>query len=189
MLHRNANLRSRFTDTRKGLRLGVAAALATTFLTQPGFAQTKAETDENVNSWGAGAIVVTAKRDGYLLHEGGSATRTNTPLINVPQSVQVLNSSLIRDQDRRSLADALVNVSGVVPTKPEESALAQPLIRGFAAEIYQDGLPAYSINAMADPTSLIGVERVEVVKGPTSTVYGGGAGAPLGGLINPTFPK
>ncbi|MCI2052496.1 MAG: TonB-dependent siderophore receptor [Sphingobium sp.] len=184
MLHRHANLHSRFTDTRRRLRLSVAVAFATTFLTQLSYAQTQDDTGENANSWGAGAIVVTAKRDGYLLHEGGSATRTNTPLINVPQSVQVLNSSLIRDQDRRSLADALVNVSGVVPTKPEESALAQPLIRGFAAEIYQDGLPAYSINAMADPTSLIGVERVEVVKGPTSTVYGGGAGAPLGGLIN-----
>ncbi|BBD97225.1 TonB-dependent siderophore receptor [Sphingobium amiense] len=164
--------------------MSLALALGTTFLTHAGYAQAQADKDENANSWGAGTIVVTGRRDGYTSHEGGSATRTNTPLINVPQSVQVLNSSLIRDQDRRSLADALVNVSGVVPTKPEESALAQPLIRGFAAEIFQDGLPAYTINAMADPTSLIGVERVEVVKGPTSTVYGGGAGAPLGGLIN-----
>lgn len=136
------------------------------------------------SSWGANTVVVTGKRDHYLLHDTSSATRTNTPLINVPQSVQVLNSSLIADQDRRTLADALVNVSGVVPTKPEESSIAQPLIRGFPGEIYLDGLPAFGINALADPTSLTGVERIEVVKGPTSTVYGGGAGAPLGGLIN-----
>ena len=136
------------------------------------------------SSWGVTTVVVTAKRDGYSLQDASSATRTNTPLINVPQSVQVLNSSLIADQDRRTLAEALVNVSGVVPTKPEESSIAQPLIRGFPGEIYLDGLPAFGINALADPTSLTGVERIEVVKGPTSTVYGGGAGAPLGGLIN-----
>jgi iron complex outermembrane receptor protein len=135
-------------------------------------------------SWAGDTVIVTGKRDGYVVPEGGSATRTNTPLIEVPQSVQVLTSSLIADQDRRTLADALVNVSGVTPTKPEESAIAQPLVRGFPAEIFLDGLPAFGVNALADPTSLTGVERIEVVKGPTSTVYGGGAGAPLGGLIN-----
>ena len=142
------------------------------------------EDKDSTKSWAIDTIVVTAKRDGYVLQDGSSATRTNTPLINVPQSVQVLNKSLIADQDRRTLADALVNVSGVVPTKPEESAIAQPLIRGFPGEIYLDGMPAFGVNALADPTSLTGVERIEVVKGPTSTVYGGGAGAPLGGLIN-----
>ena len=135
-------------------------------------------------SWAMDEIVVTGMRHGYVVPEGGAATRTNTPLINVPQSVQVITGSLIADQDRRTLADALVNVSGVVPTKPEESALTQPIVRGFPAEIYLDGLPVYGINAVADPTSLTGVERIEVVKGPTGTVYGGGAGAPLGGLIN-----
>lgn len=163
------------------MRWNVIAALATTALANAAYGQAPAD---NASSWGGDTIVVTGKRDRYVLQEASSATRTNTPLINVPQSVQVLNSSLIRDQDRRTLADALVNVSGVTPTKPEESALAQPLLRGFPAEIYLDGLPAYGINALADPTSLTGVERIEVVKGPTSTVYGGGAGAPLGGLIN-----
>lgn len=163
------------------VRLSAAAALATTFLTQTAHAQTTQA--DAPKSWGE-EIVVTGKRNGYVIHDSGSATRTNTPLINIPQSVQVLNKSLIADQDRRTLADALVNVSGVVPTKPEESAIAQPLVRGFPAEIFLDGLPAFGINALADPTSLTGVERIEVVKGPTSTVYGGGAGAPLGGLIN-----
>lgn len=162
-----------------------SAAQAADESAKPAQASAKeSSSDKDSSSWAVDTVVVTGKHDGYVLPEGGSATRTNTPLINVPQSVQVLNKSLITDQDRRTLADALVNVSGVVPTKPEESAIAQPLVRGFPAEIYLDGLPAFGINALADPTSLTGVERIEVVKGPTSTVYGGGAGAPLGGLID-----
>jgi iron complex outermembrane receptor protein len=180
--------KGRIRDGKHGVRLCAATALATTFLTPAAFAQseppgTPATEPGIAGSWGADVVVI-ARRDGYTGHDSSGATRTNTPLIHVPQSVQVINSSLIRDQDRRTLADALVNVSGVVPTKPEESAIAQPLIRGFPGEIYLDSLPAFGINALADPTSLTGVERIEVIKGPTSTVYGGGAGAPLGGLIN-----
>jgi outer membrane receptor for ferric coprogen and ferric-rhodotorulic acid len=121
----------------------------------------------------------------YAAPDSGSATRTNTPLIEVPQSVEVLNRALIQDQDRRTLGDALVNVSGVVPTKSEEILFLSPIVRGFPAEIYSDGLAMFGNTTTAnDPTSLVGVERIEVVKGPNSTMYGGGLGSPLGGLID-----
>lgn len=121
----------------------------------------------------------------YTALEDNAGTRTTSPSIEVTQSVEVLNRTLIRDQDRRTLADALVNVSGVVPTKPEEILFTQPLVRGFPAEIYTDGLAMFGNTTTAnDPTSLVGVERIEVVKGPNSTMYGGGLGSPLGGLIN-----
>lgn len=121
----------------------------------------------------------------YTALNDSSSTRTNSPLIEVPQSVEVINRTLIADQDRRTLADALVNVSGVVPTKPEEILFTQPIVRGFPAEIYSNGLSMFGNTTNAgDPTSLVGLERVEVVKGPNSTMYGGGLGSPLGGLIN-----
>ena len=123
--------------------------------------------------------------DSYATVDTGSATRTDTPLIDVPQSIGVVTRSVLTEQDARTLNDALVDVSGVTPTKPEEALFAQPVVRGFPAEIYWDGLPTFGLTQTAnDPTSLVGAERIEVVKGPTSTVYGGGAGAPLGGLIN-----
>ena len=97
----------------------------------------------------------------------------------------VLITHSFNDQDRRTLADALVNVSGVVPTKSEEILFVSPLVRGFPAEIYTDGLAMFGNTTTAnDPTSLVGVERIEVVKGPNSTMYGGGLGSPLGGLID-----
>ncbi len=113
-----------------------------------------------------------------------AATRTDTPLSEVAQSVQVLPRTLIEEQDARTLADALVNVSGVIPSRPEENLFAPPIVRGFPAELYLDGAPLYGMNAANSPTSLVGVERIAVLKGPTSTLYGGGLGSPLGGLIN-----
>jgi iron complex outermembrane receptor protein len=131
-------------------------------------------------------IQVEASTSGnFTTLDSTSSTRTNTPLIEVPQSVEVVNYTLIQDQDRRTLADALVNVSGVTPTKPEEILFTQPLVRGFPAEIYTDGLSMFGNTTTAnDPTGLVGVERVDVIKGPNSTMYGGGLGSPLGGLIN-----
>ena len=66
-------------------------------------------------SWTGGDIVVTGQRQAYTVPDTSAATKTNTPLIGVPQSVQVITKTLIEEQDRRTLADALVNVSGVAP--------------------------------------------------------------------------
>ncbi|MCE7798062.1 TonB-dependent siderophore receptor [Sphingobium sufflavum] len=135
-------------------------------------------------SWINADIVVTGERLSYSSPNSGSATRTDTPLLEIPQSVQVITRSLIQEQDRRTLGEALVNVSGVVPTRSEEMVLIPPLVRGFPAEVYLDGLPIYAGNQQAfDPSSLAGVERIEVLKGPSATLYGGGLGTPLGGII------
>ncbi|MCI1013206.1 MULTISPECIES: TonB-dependent siderophore receptor [Herbaspirillum] len=130
-------------------------------------------------------VVVTEESPGYAASRSSSATRTDTPLLQTPQSVSVLKRSLLDDQDVHSLSDALVNVSGVVPTKPEEALFIAPIIRGFPAETYLDGLSIFGGNQQAfNPAGLVGVERIEVLKGPSSTLYGGGLGSPLGGLIN-----
>lgn len=96
----------------------------------------------------------------------------------------MLNRTLIDEQDLTTLSDALRNISGVVPAQPSEAVLVNPIVRGFEAEIYLDGLALYGDTAASDPSSLIGVERIEVAKGPTSQLFGGGTGAPVGGLIN-----
>ncbi|PRE45525.1 TonB-dependent siderophore receptor [Burkholderia multivorans] len=134
------------------------------------------------------AIRITGSRYHFIASdtstESHSATRTDTPLIEVPQSVQVLPRSLLDEQDARTLADALVNVSGVVPSQPAENGFVGNIVRGFPAEIYMDGLPMYGMSAANSPASLVGVEQIDVLKGPASTLYGGGLGSPLGGLIN-----
>lgn len=146
---------------------------------------TRSEIGTVESSWTIKQVVVAGRREHYAVPNATSATRTDTPLIEVPQSVQVLTRSLLLEQDRRTLGDALVNVSGVVSTRSEEQLLIAPLVRGFPAEVYLDGLPIYAGNQQAfDPTSLVGVERIDVLKGPSATLYGGGLGTPLGGVIN-----
>jgi iron complex outermembrane receptor protein len=182
-------------------RLLVAGATVLALGVQPALAQNASDTSNQAATPPAGQgaahgqttpgavalpeVTVTATPASDTAGSASSATRTNTPLIQVPQSVQVLPQTLLKEQDARTLGDALVNVSGVVPTKPEEIGFTAPIVRGFPAEIYLDGLPQYgATEASNDPTSLVGVQRIEVVKGPTSTLYGGGLGSPLGGLIN-----
>jgi iron complex outermembrane receptor protein len=134
------------------------------------------------------AIRITGNRHRFIATdtalETQSATRTDTPLIEIPQSVQIVPRKLIEEQDARTLADALVNVSGVMPSQPAENALVGNIVRGFPAEIYADGLPMYGMSAVNSPASLVGIEEIDVVKGPVPTLYGGGVGTPLGGLIN-----
>ncbi len=159
------------------------AVLAFLCMTQTGHAQSAQ--DSGTESWTTNTIVVTGERGRYSTPESSSATRTDTPLINVPQSVQVITRSLLQEQDRRTLGEALVNVSGVTPTRSEENLFIPPMLRGFPAEVYLDGLPIFAGNQQAyDPSSLIGVDRIEVLKGPSATLYGGGLGTPLGGVIN-----
>jgi iron complex outermembrane receptor protein len=130
-------------------------------------------------------VVISEQRATYREQYGNSATRTDSPATETPQSIQVVNRQLITDQDAKTLGDVLVNVSGVRPIKAEEVLFTAPIVRGFPSEVYLDGLPLYGGSQTAtDPTGLVGVERVEVVKGPSGTIYGGGLGAPLGGLIN-----
>lgn len=130
------------------------------------YAQPDAVSDPSLRSlsWTLEPINVSGTGESYSAPSSASATRTETPLIEVPQSVQVVTRAMLREQGSHSLADALVNVSGVRATKPQEALFTQPIVRGFPAEIY--GLPAFGGTAASiDPTSLIGTERIEVLKG------------------------
>ncbi len=74
------------------------------------------------------AIVVEASREDAWSPQVTSATRGDAALIEIPQSIQVIPRQLLDEQDAQNLADALVNVSGVVPTKSFESLILSPLV-------------------------------------------------------------
>ena len=157
------------------IALSCALAAATPVLAQPA---------DQSSGW-TSEIVVTGVREAYAEPAAVTGTRTATPVEKVPQSVQSLTRQLIQDQDLQNLTGALVNVSGVAPTSQAQTVLQPTLVRGFAVNYFIDGMPTYQLPAgVGDPATLVQVERIEVAKGPTSTLYGGGTGAPLSGLVN-----
>lgn len=106
--------------------------------------------------------------------------RGQTPLMETPQNIQLLSADLLAAQDVSRLDEALRNVAGVVGGG-YYSSYDYFRIRGFDASgyIYLDGLridPYVDVNA-----EMSGLEQIQVVKGPSSALYGQGA---LGGLVN-----
>lgn len=125
---------------------------------------------------------------GYLTDITRSATRTDSDLIDVPQAISVVTRDLMDSQQIRTVADAVRNVAGVQYIDSADS-LPNFQIRGFnPGNGMTDGMPN-SIAAVGDFPPLIGVERVEVLKGP-ETILGDSVGnADFGGLINVVMKK
>ena len=129
-------------------------------------------------------VDVAATAPAYAESVAPSVTRSEVPLLQQARSVAVINRAVIDEQQLQSLSDALENVAGAVPIRENEMVLVNPIVRGFDAEVFVDGLSAYGATAVVDPASLVNVERVEVLKGPAGTLFGSGFGSALGGLIN-----
>ncbi|MGF9564865.1 TonB-dependent siderophore receptor [Neorhizobium sp. JUb45] len=131
-----------------------------------------------------GAIVVEGESGrSYVAGDSSVGTKTDTPLRDVPQSIQVVKRSVIEDQQATSLTQALENVSNVRESSTAGNRAATYITRGFASNTYAiDGsvLNATGSRPEVNP-DLAGIERVEVLKGPASVLYGRGE---PGGLIN-----
>lgn len=121
---------------------------------------------------------VVQKLDTYGVKQTRTATKTDTPLRNVPQSISVVTDTQIRDQSMQGMADVVRYVPGVQIALGEGHRDA-PILRGNAttADFFIDGMRD-DAQYLRD---LYNVERVEVLKGPSGMIFGRGSS---GGLIN-----
>src|SRR5688572_22024226 len=137
----------------KKLTFARAAVLTTTMLTglgaTPAFAQDVEEQDP---------ITVVGRRPSYAEDATTSATRTDTPLRDVPQSVSVITNDLIEDQGMRSMADVVRYVPGVSMGQGEGHRDA-PTLRGNSstADFFVDGVR----DAVQYYRDLYNAERIE----------------------------
>ena len=116
----------------------------------------------------------------YSEPDATTATKTATPVIDVPQSIITVTRQLIDDQNDVMLDQALENVAGINTGGPYRD-FDEYRIRGFNANgrTFLDGLTVDTeVNFQEE---LFGLDRVEIVQGPASVLYGQG---PAGGLVN-----
>ena len=116
--------------------------------------------------------------DAYGVSTIISATKTLTPLRDIPQSISVVTKEQIRDQSMSSVADVVTYVPGITSHQGENNR-DQLVIRGnsTSADFFLDGVRD-DVQYYRD---LYNVERVEALKGPNSMMFGRGGG---GGVIN-----
>ncbi len=100
-----------------------------------------------------------------------SVMRSHGLLLETPQTVNVVPAQVLRDQQPRNLDDALGNISGITQSNTLGSTQDAVMLRGFGdnrnGSIMKDGMPVVQGRAM-NATA----ERVEVLKGPSSLLYG-----------------
>lgn len=125
--------------------------------------------------------------EGYSAKRSATGTKTDTPLLDTPVSVQVISRDVMDDQQALRVSDAVKNVSGVyVMQGPDGNTMDAFNIRGFQASAYGatylDGVKDFS----RAPKETAGLERIEVLKGPAAIMYGR---IEPGGMINRVSKK
>lgn len=123
-------------------------------------------------------IIITGRSEGYITLESRSATKTDTPLIDVPQAIAIIGEEQIEDQQLRDIGDVLRYTAGATIGQGEGNR-DQVTIRGqnTTADFFIDGLR----DDVQYFRPLYNLERVEILKGSNALIFGRGGG---GGVIN-----
>ena len=145
--------------------------VSTVALSAPISAQTAAAPEDET-------IIVEGERSSYGADRIISATKTSTPVKDIPQALTIVTKAQIDDQQLRSTGDLLTFVPGASPATGESNR-DQITLRGnnTTADFFVDGLRD-DVQYFRD---FYNVSRVEVLKGPNAMIFGRGGG---GGIVN-----
>lgn len=124
----------------------------------------------------------------YAVRRATAATKTDTPVMETPVSIQVVPWAVMNDQKTPRIKDALENVSGVRP-QPSLGQGNAFIIRGFSnrSRIYRNGLGLINgFGGSPGEFDTANLESIEVLKGPAAVLFGR---IEPGGLINVTTKR
>ena len=129
-------------------------------------------------------VTVTAEVNSFQTDESSTATKMNIPLNEIPQGVGVANQALIQSQQDIYFADAVENISGVnrdvlLAGDVGNAITIRGLPLGIFSNYYRDG---FAFDGMV-PSDTTDVDRVEILKGPASVLYGRAASSGIVNLI------
>lgn len=124
-------------------------------------------------------------QDGYVPISGRIGAKSETPIVDIPQSISIVTQKQLEDLNPQSVEEAVSYVPGVQTGgygfEPRYDAF---FVRGFNITyngMYRDGLRQFAAPSGQFRTEAYGLEAIEVLKGPSGTMYG--ASSP-GGLVN-----
>ncbi|WP_456620228.1 TonB-dependent siderophore receptor [Bradyrhizobium sp. P5_C12] len=122
---------------------------------------------------------------GYVANRSSSGTKTNTPIMETPQSVSVIGAEQIRDQKPNKLDEVLRYAAGVrAGTFGVDTRNDWWLIRGFKSDdigLFLDGMQLFYTSYASWKLQPFNMERVEVLRGPSAVLYGGSSPS---GIVN-----
>lgn len=178
---------------RNSFRLGGAAtALVTLFaLSGNAFAQDSASATNTIGATQLAPIVVSGQSSGtsdnktVAAKKSRGATKIDTPLVETPRAVSVVTKKEIEERGAQSIIEAVRYSAGVqTGMNGFDPRFDQIFIRGnniTTTGDFRDGLRQPYMNYGMFRTDPYALDRVEVIKGPVSVLYG--AGSP-GGIVN-----
>ncbi|MBS0380507.1 MAG: TonB-dependent siderophore receptor [Proteobacteria bacterium] len=159
-----------------------AAALSLLTLTLPAYA------DEPPSAEFSKLTVKAAEESPYATASATTGTKTDTPLMETPLSVQVVPQQVLVDQQDIRIDQALRNVSGVAFTAGGDTSFGNAfdavVVRGFQTDSHlRNGvrLDSFGSDSELFTQQLTNVESLEVLKGPAAILYGA---VEPGGVVN-----
>ena len=121
---------------------------------------------------------------GYTATRSVVGTKTDTPILETAQSISVISRKQIEDQNALTVTQALRYTPSVTTEQRGGSGstrLEQFLIRGFTAPLFLDGMRLPSSRDAGPSVDPFRLERVDIIKGPASVLYGQSG---PGGIVN-----
>ncbi|WP_083438936.1 TonB-dependent siderophore receptor [Herbaspirillum autotrophicum] len=137
-------------------------------------------------------LTINAARDtadgpvnGYVARRSATATKTDTPLTEIPQSISIIGRAEMEARGTQDMMDIVAQTPGVTVNTygADNRGWEYISLRGFNAYSgnFRDGLPQTPFIPVYSMTETYGLERVEVLRGPASVMFGQGD---VGGVVN-----
>ncbi len=166
-----------FSDLTRGALVGAGLVGVITF--QPTVSSAQERIPERMEEEDRSDVIIVT---GTKTTGGDFGARSGIPLAEIPQGVQVLDASDLLERNVRSIGDALRAVpSANVGTPRTASYQSFSLkVRGFLADQMRNGVRQRYYEDV-DASALINVDRIEILKGPSSVLFGQSA---VGGVVS-----
>jgi iron complex outermembrane receptor protein len=126
-------------------------------------------------------VVQAGKENGFISTNGSVASKTDIPLLETPQSVQVVTKAQLEVQKPQTVRQAIAYSAGITTPDSPDNRLDNFLIRGFQVDQYYNGLKLQQGTWSAPKVDPFFLDSIEVLQGPSSVLYGQGS---PGGILN-----